>query len=132
LSAKLLSLLAAAMLACAPALAYDEPDRCYSTSPADLCNPVCANTFYNPDATQNWMQTRQLADPKVMGQLAGVYYGEFPDPSGRPMVNQAYREYDLNGGWQYQDQTCTIGSPMPCSTNQGAGPPIRSTTARSS
>lgn len=100
------------------ALAADEPDRCYTTSDPRCSGDFCGNTFYNPSTTQNWMQTRQAADGRIMQQLAGVYYGEIPDPSGS-MVNRTYRSYEANGLWQYQDQTCTPGAT--CSQNQGAG-----------
>ena len=68
------------------------------------------------------MQTRQLADPKVMQTVAGVYYGEFPSPDGR-MYEQVYYSYEANGLWQYRDQTCTANNQagVPCSQNQGAG-----------
>ncbi len=107
-------------LAClaAPALAQDEPDRCYTTTDPRGDDPK--NTFYNPSATQNWQQTRANADPRVMQSMAGVYFGQFNDPSGQ-MVEQVYRTYEAGGGWTYQDQTCTINSPVPCSQNQGAG-----------
>lgn len=117
---RILPALAACLVLAAPglALAYDEPDRCYTTSDPRCSRDLCGNTFYNPSVTQNWMQTRQAADSAVMQKLAGVYYGEIPDPSGR-MVNRTYREYRADGLWQYQDQTCTPGAT--CSQNQGAG-----------
>ena len=101
-----------------PVLAQDEPDRCYTTSDPRGDDPK--NTFYNPSATQNWMTTRANADPRVMQSMAGVYYGQFNDATGQ-MVESVYRSYEAGGGWTYQDQTCTINSPVPCSQNQGAG-----------
>ena len=102
----------------AAAIAQDDPDHCYTASDPRCSGDFCGNTFYNPSVTQNWLQTRQVADTRVMQQLAGVYYGEIPDPSGQ-MVNRTYRSYEANGLWQYQDQTCTPGGG--CSQNQGAG-----------
>ena len=107
-------------LAAGPAIAADEPDRCYMTVDPRGSGDYTGNTFYNPDVTQNWMNTRANADGRVMQAVAGVYYLQSTDPSGQ-MVNQAYRSYEANGLWQYQDQTCTINSPVPCSQNQGAG-----------
>jgi hypothetical protein len=115
---RLLPALALCAAIATPAFAYDEPDRCYTTTDPLCSGDFCGNTFYNPSVTQNWMQTQQLADPKVMQQMAGVYYGQIPDPSQR-MTNETYRSYEANGGWQYQDQTCTPGAT--CSQNQGAG-----------
>ena len=116
-SPALAAALCLALLA-APAFAQDEPDRCYTTTDPRGDDP--RNTFYNPDATQNWMQTRTNADQRIMQQVAGVYYGQFPDSSGQ-MVEQVYRTYEPGGFWQYQDQTCTINSSIPCSQNQGTG-----------
>jgi len=65
-------------------------------------------------------RTVQAADPKAMRQMAGVYYGEFPSPDG-VYREQAYRTYDAGGLWQYRDQTCTVGSSLPCSQGEGAG-----------
>jgi hypothetical protein len=108
------------ILAVGPAAAQDEPDRCYTTTDPRGGEDVARNTFYNPSATMNWQQTRAQADGRVMQAMAGVYFAQMNDPTGQ-MVNRAYRSYEANGLWQYQDQTCTIGSPLPCSQNQGAG-----------
>jgi hypothetical protein len=119
---RLLPALVAALFATVPALAYDEPDRCYTTSDPRCSGDDCGNTFYNPSVTQNWMQTRQNADAKVMQSVAGVYYGEFPSSDGS-MYEQVYRSYEASGLWQYRDQTCTTNNQagIPCSQNQGAG-----------
>ena len=114
------TVLAATLLlatAASGALAQDDPDRCYTTTDPRCAGIFCGNTFYNPSVTQNWMQTRQAADPQVMRQLSGVYYAETPNAQMQ-MINRAYRSYEANGLWQYQDQTC---SSTGCSTNQGAG-----------
>ncbi|MEO8756742.1 MAG: hypothetical protein ABI398_03160 [Devosia sp.] len=109
----------AIVLACSvsSALAMDEPDRCYTTTDPRCSGDFCGNTFYNPTVSQNWMQTRQAADPQVMAQLAGVYFAKTSNPQMQ-MTNQAYRDYEASGLWQYQDQTCSSAG---CSTNQGAG-----------
>jgi hypothetical protein len=99
-------------------VAEDDPDHCYTTTDPRCSGLSCSNTFSNPAASLNWQQTRQAADPQVMQEVAGVYYGEIPDPSGQ-MTNRTYRSYESNGLWQYQDQTCTPG--LGCSQNQGAG-----------
>ena len=72
MSIRLLPALLAAVLAAAPAVASDEPDRCYTTSDPRCSGDLCGNTFYNPSVSQNWMQTRQNADPKAMQAVAGV------------------------------------------------------------
>lgn len=115
------SALAAALylaLLATPTIAQDEPDRCYTTT--DPRGEQPKNTFYNPSATQNWQQTRANADGRVMEAMAGTYEGQFNDPSGQ-MVEQVRRHYEADGLWSYEDQTCTIGSPIPCSQNQGTG-----------
>lgn len=119
---KILPALVLAVLAAAPALAADEPDRCYTTSDPRCSGDYCGNTFYNPSMTQNWLQTRRNADPKVMQAVAGVYYGQFPSPDGR-MYEQVYRSYEAGGLWQYRDQTCPTNNLgyLTCSQNQGAG-----------
>ena len=119
---RLLSALTVALLATMPAIASDEPDRCYTTSDPRCSGDYCDNTFYNPSVTQNWMQTRQLADPKVMRAVAGVYYGEVSSSDGT-MYEQVYRSYEATGLWQYKDQTCPTNNQgyLPCSQNQGAG-----------
>lgn len=122
--ARLLPALTLALIVALPgiALGYDEPDRCYTTTDPRGNDGASANTFYNPDATQNWQRTRQMADPQVMQQMAGLYYTEYPDPTGQ-MYNQTYRSYEANGLWQYQDQTCPVNNLgyLQCSKNQGAG-----------
>ena len=102
------------------AVAADDPDRCYTTSDPRCSGDNCGNTFYNAAVSQNWQQTRANANQGVMAQIAGVYYLQGNDPSGQ-MVNEAYRSYEASGLWQYRDRTCTIGSPIPCSQNWGAG-----------
>jgi hypothetical protein len=101
-----------------PTIAQDEPDRCYTTTDPRGDEPK--NTFYNPSATQNWMQTRANADGRVMQAMAGLYQSQFNDPSGQ-MAEYVRRSYEANGLWGYEDQTCTVNSPIPCSQNQGAG-----------
>lgn len=116
------SILVAAVLAgfSTPVLAQgDDQYRCYSSSDT-RCNPVCANTFYNPDASLNWQRTLQAADSRVMQQMAGVYYGEQSAPQ-LGMIERVYRSYEANGLWQYQDQTCGSTPGVPCSQNQGTG-----------
>lgn len=117
---RFLAALALSCLAIVPAMAADDPSRCYTTSDPRCSGDYCGNTFYNPTVSLNWQRTQQAADPHVMQQIAGVYYGEQRDPTGQ-MINQIYRSYEANGLWQYRDQTCTIGSQIPCSQNQGAG-----------
>lgn len=114
------TLAAALALVClaGPALAQDDPDRCYTTTDPRGDEPK--NTFYNPSATQNWMQTRANADGRVMQAMSGIYDGQFNDPSGQ-MVEYVRRNYEANGLWSYADRTCTINSPVPCSENNGAG-----------
>jgi hypothetical protein len=115
------SALAAAVclaLLVAPAIAQDEPDRCYTTTDPRGDDPK--NTFYNPSATQNWQQTRANADSRVMQAMAGEYRGQFNDPTGQ-MVEYVRRIYDANGLWSYDDRTCTINSSLPCSENHGEG-----------
>ena len=99
------------------ALADDEQYRCYTTSDPRCSGDFCGNTFYNPTVSMNWQQTLQNADPRAMARLAGVYYMELPNPQMQ-MINRAYRDYEANGVWGYQDQTC---SSTGCSQNQGAG-----------
>lgn len=122
MSARLLPALLVSLLAISPAIAMDEPDRCYTPSDPRCSGDFCGNTFYNPSVTQNWMQTRQNADAKVMQAVAGVYYGEFPSSDGT-MYQQAYRSYEANGLWGYKDQTCPTDNLgyLTCSQNQGAG-----------
>jgi hypothetical protein len=119
-----LSKLLSALFLCAfvTSVAANEPDRCYTTSDPRCNGDNCGNTFYNPTVSENWMQTRQNADPQVMGQMAGVYYGEFPSPDGT-MYQQVYRSYEANGLWQYQDRTCPVNDLgyLQCSQNQGTG-----------
>jgi len=110
------------VLAAARALAADGPAGCYPPADPRCSGDYCGNTFYNPSVTQNWLQTRRNADPKVMQAVAGVYYGQFPSPDGR-MYEQVYRSYEANGLWQYRDQTCPTDNLgyLTCSQNQGAG-----------
>lgn len=109
--------LAFAVLLPSLAIAQDDPDRCYTTSDPRCSGDYCGNTFYNPDVSLNWQQTRASADARVMAQMAGVYYAETPNQQLQ-MINRAYRSYEANGLWQYQDQTC---SSTGCSQNQGTG-----------
>lgn len=99
----------------APSLAQEI--RCFTTSDPRCTDTSCGNTFYNPAVTQNFLQTQQQANPQLMAQMAGVYYAETANPQMQ-MVNRAYRSYEANGLWQYQDQTC---SSTGCSQNQGTG-----------
>jgi hypothetical protein len=112
--------LAALSIFSTSALAYDEPDCCYTTSDPRCSGSYCGNTFYNPTVSANWQRTAQSADPQAMQQMAGVYYAEFSSSDGL-YYDQMYRSYDAGGVWTYQDQTCTVGSNMPCAQGQGAG-----------
>ena len=102
-------------LAASP-LAAQEQNACYDRDEG----VVPANTFLNMQSTDTWRNLLQIADPALMGQLAGVYYGEIRSPDGLYIAHQ-YRSFEANGLYQYQDQTCTIGSQIPCSQNQGTG-----------
>lgn len=107
-------------MVCGPALAQNgEQYRCYTTSDPRCSGDYCGNTFYNPTVSLNWQNTLQAADPNVMRQMAGVYYGE-QSSAQLGMINRVYRSYEANGLWQYQDETCSNGG-GPCSHNQGAG-----------
>jgi len=94
----MLSKLLSALFLCAfpvtPVLA-SEPDRCYTTADPRCNGDNCGNTFYNPTVSENWMQTRQNADPQVMRQVAGVYYG---DTTAHPPIDggRVYG-FDLEG-----------------------------------
>ena len=120
---RFLPALLVSLLAALPALAADEPDRCYTPSDPRCSGDFCGNTFYNPSATQNWMTTRQHADPQIMQQVAGVYFGGRNSSPDGTMYDEAYRKYDANGLWQYRDQTCPVNTLgyLTCSQNQGAG-----------
>ena len=109
---------AAALLAafCTPAFAQDDPTQCWDRQEGG--NP--ANTFLNKQMTDYWRQMLKVADTKLMGQIAGTYYGERPSPDG-VYLNRQQRQFDANGLFAYQDETCTVGSPIPCSQNQGHG-----------
>jgi len=110
--------LAAILLAAlaSPAFAQDDPTACWDRQEGG--NP--ANTFLNKQMSDFWRQMLKVADPKVMGQIAGVYYGERRSSDGL-YINRQYRSFEGNGLFQYKDQTCTIGSTIPCSENQGTG-----------
>lgn len=104
-----------------PALAQnDELYRCYTTSDPRCSGDFCGNTFYNPTVSANWQRTLQSADPAVMRQMSGIYYGEQTAPD-LGMINRVYRSYEANGLWQYQDETCGSVQGVPCSHNQGTG-----------
>ncbi len=105
------------VLACSTsfAIAQDET-ACYDR--VEGADP--ANTFLNKPMSDYWRQMLKLADEKLMGQLAGSYYGERRSPDG-VYVNQQTRRFEANGLFDYSDQTCTIGSQIPCSQNQGTG-----------
>ena len=121
--ARILPALLISLLTVAPAVAQDDPDRCYTPSDPRCSGDFCGNTFYNPTVTQNWMTTRQHADAQVMQQVAGVYYGGRNFSSDGTMFNEAQRSYEANGLWQYRDQTCPVNNLgyLQCSQNQGAG-----------
>lgn len=100
-----------------PTLAVaQQKDACYDRIDGQARN----NTFYNAQSTDTWRQLQQTADPQLMANLAGVYYGERPSPDGQ-YVNYQYRSYEANGLFQYQDQTCGNIAGIPCSQNQGTG-----------
>ena len=122
MTARLLAAAALSLLAAFPALGQDDPDRCYTSSDPRCSGANCANTFYNPTVSANWQRTRQAAEADAMRSVAGQYYFEYADPTGQ-MTNQAYRTYEANGLWSYQDQTCPVNDLgyLRCSQNQGAG-----------
>jgi hypothetical protein len=111
-------ILAAAAIAAlaSSAFAQGDPTACWDR--VEGGDP--ANTFFNKPMSDYWRQMLKVADPKLMAQIAGVYYGERPSPDG-VYVNRQYRSFEANGLFQYQDQTCTVGSQLPCSQNQGTG-----------
>jgi hypothetical protein len=110
--------LAAALLAvlASPGFAQDDPTACWDRMQGG--DP--ANTFLNKQMSDYWRQILQAADTGLMGRIAGVYYGERPSPDG-VYVNRQYRSFEASGLFQYKDQTCTVGSSLPCSQNQGTG-----------
>lgn len=110
-------LLAALLLASfiTPAFA-DDPTACWDRQEGG--DP--ANTFLNKPMSDYWRQMLKVADTKLMGQIAGVYYGQRPSPDG-VYLNQQYRRFEASGLFDYNDQTCTAGSQLPCSKNQGTG-----------
>jgi hypothetical protein len=116
-------LFAAALVLASAGAAFaqtNEQYRCYDSSDPRCSDASCANTFYNPSASLNWQRALQAADPNVMQQMAGVYYGEQTAPQ-LGMIERVYRSYEANGLWQYQDQTCGSTPGVPCSQNQGTG-----------
>ncbi len=110
--------LAAVLLAAlaSPVFAQDDSTQCWDRQEGG--DP--ANTFLNKQMTDYWRQMLKVADSKVMGQLAGVYYGERTSTDG-VYVNRQYRTFEATGQFSYQDQTCTVGGANPCSQNQGVG-----------
>jgi hypothetical protein len=74
---------------------------------------------FSPQATYNWQQSVAAADPNVMAQMAGTYYGEIPSPAG-DAISRQYRRFSSNGLFDYQDQTCGTNGGV-CSQNQGTG-----------
>ncbi len=59
-------------------------------------------------------------DASVAPEIVGTWYLEILSPAG-DMVNRQYQQFDANGLWQYQDQTCATQMQLPCSQNQGHG-----------
>lgn len=98
-----------------PAFAQQK-DACYDRIEGQAQN----NTYYNAQSTDTWRQLLQTADPQLMAQISGVYYGERRSPDGHYM-NYQYRSYEASGLFQYQDQTCGNIAGIPCSQNQGTG-----------
>ncbi len=101
--------LALAALAATPALAQQ-----------DYCNRRSGNqVVVDEEATRTFRQMVAQQDSQVVAAMAGVWYAEIAAPQ-LGMISYQYRQYDANGLFQYQDQTCTQGSPL-CSRNQGTG-----------
>lgn len=105
-----------ALLASSPSLAQNDPTACWDR----IEGQVPVNTFFNKQLSDYWRQMLQQADGQLMGQIAGVYYGERPSPDGQ-YINRQYRSYEANGLFQYRDQTCGNIAGIPCSENQGTG-----------
>ncbi|HHY49696.1 MAG TPA: hypothetical protein GYA10_08120 [Alphaproteobacteria bacterium] len=99
---------ALSLLAAAPALAQN-----------DFCYVPGRSGVVDVEATNTWRQLVARQDPQLIAALAGVWYGEIAAPQ-LGMTSYQYRQFDANGLFQYQDKTCTDGSPL-CSSNQGAG-----------
>jgi hypothetical protein len=103
------------ILAAAASLAQVVP----AVAQNDFCYVPGRSGTVDQNATDTWKDMLTRQDPQVMQALSGVWYGEIAAPQLN-MTSYQYRQYDPNGLFQYQDQTCTNGSSM-CSQNQGNG-----------
>jgi hypothetical protein len=111
----------AALAAATPTLAQQN-QGCWVTREAEAGNyrpryNSQTPSYFDQALTEGWFRALQMADGRIMAAYAGVYYVETPAPN-LGMVNYQYRTFDANGGFEYQDKTC---SQVSCSQNYGYG-----------
>ncbi|MFO1148283.1 MAG: hypothetical protein U1E62_07895 [Alsobacter sp.] len=99
------------------AAAAQTQQGCWVTRDGDRPFGHNSAAYYDEALTRNWMRAVQLADGAAMAHHAGTYYAEIPAPQ-LGMINYQYRTLDANGGFEYQDRTC---SSISCSQNYGHG-----------
>ena len=86
----------------------------------DYCNRRFGNqVMMDQDATKTFHEMVARQDNNAIAAMTGVWYAEIPAPQ-LGMTSYQYRQYQSNGLFQYQDQTCTNGTSS-CSQNQGTG-----------
>jgi hypothetical protein len=98
----------------APVFAQQGQDYCArrieGNPPSSILDQGATDTFHSMVARQ---------DNNAIVAMTGVWYAEIPAPQ-LGMTSYQYRQYQSNGLFQYQDQTCTNGT-QSCSQNQGTG-----------
>lgn len=89
--------------------------------PALAQNDVCVDPqsgMVDQTTTDGWRRFQASADPQVMQQMAGVWYGEIRSPS-TGQIDYHYNSFEPNGLFQYQSKVCS--SDGLCSDYQGHG-----------
>lgn len=110
-TASLVVTIASVIAVTAPALA--QPNEAY-------CNRRSGNqVMMDQNATNTFHEMVARQDNNAIAAMSGVWYAEIPAPQ-LGMTSYQYRQYQGNGLFQYQDQTCTNGT-QSCSQNQGTG-----------
>jgi hypothetical protein len=86
----------------------------------DYCNRRFGNqVVFDQDATRTFQEMVARQDNNAIAAMSGVWYAQIPAPQ-QGMTSYQYRQFQGNGLFQYQDQTCTNGTSF-CSQNQGTG-----------
>jgi len=86
----------------------------------DYCNRRFGNqVMLDEGATRTFREMVARQDNRAVAAMSGTWYAEIPAPQ-LGMTSYQYRQFQGNGLFQYQDQTCTTGTSF-CSQNQGTG-----------